>query len=65
MLGTGSGNSSRKDLASLSDKLSQLGNIFIIDVIYFIDTELADLTSGASGTEASLEVASSLSLAAS
>lgn len=66
MLGAGSGNSSRKDLASLSDELSQLRNILIIDVIYMIDTELANFTSGASGTEASFEIAaSSLSLAAS
>lgn len=66
MLGAGSGNSSRKDLASLSDVLSQLWNILVVDGIDLVDTELANLTSGTSwSVEALFEVASSLSLAAS
>ena len=66
VLGTGSGGSSGKNLASLCDELSQLGDILVINRIYFIDAELADFPSGPSDPGVGFsEISSALSLAAS
>lgn len=45
VLGAGAGLPSRLYLASVRDVPPQAVNIFIIDLVYFIDTEGADLAS--------------------
>lgn len=66
MLGTGSGNSSGKNLASLCDEFSQLWYILVINGINLVDTELANFPSGTSDSGVgSSEIASAISLAGS
>ena len=46
MFCTGTGNPARQDLAPFGDELAQLGCIFIIDFLDFVDAEGADFSSG-------------------
>ena len=46
MFCTGAGNPARQDLAPFGDELPQLGGIFIIDFLDFVDAEGADFSSG-------------------
>jgi hypothetical protein len=47
MLGAGSGNSSGKDLSALTDELSELCGILVVNEVYLVSTENANLFSSA------------------
>jgi hypothetical protein len=43
----GAGHTAGEDLASPGDELAQLGSILVIDVLYFVSAELANLAAAA------------------